>query len=99
MAQSSNQNKYDSLLNQFLNNDNTAEEQEENDRMKQWLEEATNRLKSQFQAHRGKVTDELLLSRGYSDELEAAMCISLSSDFSDEEGVVERKIVCVPLFI
>jgi len=29
MAQSSNQNKYDSLLNQFLNNDNTAEEQEE----------------------------------------------------------------------
>jgi len=62
MAQSSNQNKYDSLLNQFLNNDNTAEEQED-DRMKQWLEEATNRLKSQFQAHRGKVTDELLMSK------------------------------------
>lgn len=57
MAHSSNQNKYDSLLNQFLNNDNSVEK-DESDQMQEWLEEASNRLRNQFEVYRGKITNK-----------------------------------------
>ena len=57
MAQSPNQNKYDLLLNQFLNNDNSMEK-DENEQMKEWLEEAANSLRSQFETHRGTMINK-----------------------------------------
>jgi hypothetical protein len=62
MAQSPNQNKYDFLLNQFISNENPMEK-DEKDQMKQWLEEATNRVRSQFQIHRGEMINKLVRVR------------------------------------
>jgi hypothetical protein len=59
MAQPPNQNKYDFLLNQFISNENPMEK-DEKDQMKQWLEEATNRVQSQFQIHRGEIINKLV---------------------------------------
>ncbi len=42
--------------------------------------------------------NEIKSSSNYSDEIEAAMCVSLSSDSSDEEDTYEKKIVLISLF-
>jgi hypothetical protein len=59
MSQSTNQKKYGILLDQFLNND-TSVEQNESEQMKQWLEEAANKLRSQFESHRGETTNKFV---------------------------------------
>ena len=41
--------------------------------------------------------NEIKASSNYSDELEAAMCVSLPSDYSDEEDTYEKKEVLISL--
>lgn len=60
MSQLPSQNKYDDLLNQFLKSNNSIEK-EESERMKRWLDEAAESVRSQFQNHRGKKTNEIIL--------------------------------------
>lgn len=52
MSQPPNKNKYDDLLNKFLESDNMWEE-DEGKEMERWLSAAENNIRSQFQDHRG----------------------------------------------
>ena len=120
MSRSTDQSKYDSLLNEFLQNDNLLEGKED-ENLKRWLEEATNGIRSQFQEHRSMAADEFAMPvieydsldtvarnveyqhednerTGDIDELEAAMCVSLPSDSSDDEPLQMHEGVLSSLF-
>lgn len=60
MSESPYQKKYDTLLNLFLKN-NDSIEKDEREHMQQWLEDAANKLRSQFQQYRGETTNKLFI--------------------------------------
>ena len=120
MSQVPRQNKYDDLLKQFLKSNNSIEEGE-SERMKRWLDEAADSVRNQFQNHRGKKTNEIILiginymhnfsgnvehitsiedkSKLWCNDtngLEAAMCVSLPSDSSDEELHEGNEVELIP---
>ncbi len=59
MSQSTNQ-KYDDLLNKFLQNDNLIEKNGSKE-LERWLFEAENNIRSQSQSHQGKTKNKFIL--------------------------------------